>query len=269
MFIDSHCHLDGARFDPDREQVIARARDAGIVNILAVGTGDGPGTLDCAVKISEQHEMVYATVGIHPHEAKLAADADFTELEQLARRPKVIAWGEIGLDYFYDHSPRDTQKTVFIRQMELARSAKLPIVIHCRPSENTDDAWDDCLAAQEKCRVFVFKFQALFGALRQKFGHARFLHETVIAAHAIDDLRRQFEVNLVGHVAVTQGFLPLIRAARGQPHHQGDQCLRRPVWARWAQHRARHLLNHDREPVHVDRCARRPAPRGVADATLA
>ncbi|OLE14595.1 MAG: hydrolase TatD [Acidobacteria bacterium 13_1_20CM_4_56_7] len=150
MFIDSHCHLDGARFDPDREQVIARARDAGIVNILAVGTGDGPGTLDCAVKISEQHEMVYATVGIHPHEAKLAADADFTELEQLARRPKVIAWGEIGLDYYYDHSPRDTQKTVFIRQMELARSAKLPIVIHCRPSENTDDAWDDCLALIEQ-----------------------------------------------------------------------------------------------------------------------
>ena len=150
MFIDSHCHLDGARFDPDREQVIARARDAGIVNILAVGTGDGPGTLDCAVKISEQHEMVYATVGIHPHEAKLAGDADFAELEQLARRPKVIAWGEIGLDYFYDHSPRDTQKTVFIRQMELARSAKLPIVIHCRPSENTDDAWDDCLALIEQ-----------------------------------------------------------------------------------------------------------------------
>ena len=150
MFIDSHCHLDGPRFDSDREQVIARARDAGVANMLAVGTGDGPGTLDCAIKIAEQNDSVYATVGIHPHEAKLATDADFTQLEQLARRPKVIAWGEIGLDYYYDHSPRDTQKNVFIRQMELARGAKLPIVIHCRPSENNDDAWQNCLALIEQ-----------------------------------------------------------------------------------------------------------------------
>src|SRR5437763_1681224 len=145
MFIDSHCHLDGPRFDEDREQVITRAREAGITNILAVGTGDGPGTLDCAVKIAEQHEFIYATIGIHPHEAQLAKDSDFAELEQLARRPKVIAWGEIGLDYYYDHSPRDIQKNVFIRQMELASAAKLPIIIHCRPSENSENAWDDTL----------------------------------------------------------------------------------------------------------------------------
>ncbi len=150
MFIDSHCHLDGPRFDSDREQVISRARAAGVSTILAVGTGDGPGTLDCAVKIAEQYDFIYATVGIHPHEAKLATDADFAQLEQLAHKPKVIAWGEIGLDYYYDHSPRDTQKTVFIRQMELAREAKLPIVIHCRPSENNDDAWEDCLALVEQ-----------------------------------------------------------------------------------------------------------------------
>ena len=150
MFIDSHCHLDGPRFDSDREQVIARACEAGIANMLAVGTGDGPGTLDCAVKIAEQHDSVYATVGIHPHEAKLATDADFAHLEQLARNSKVIAWGEIGLDYYYDHSPRDVQKNVFIRQMELARAVKLPIVIHCRPSDNSDDAWEDCLALIEQ-----------------------------------------------------------------------------------------------------------------------
>jgi TatD DNase family protein len=150
MFIDSHCHLDSPRFDGDRDQVIARAREAGLTNILAVGTGDGPGTLDCAVKIAEQHDFIYATVGIHPHEAQLAKDSDFVELEQLARRPKVIAWGEIGLDYYYDHSPRDIQKTVFVRQLELARTAKLPIVIHCRPSDNRDDAWEDCLALIEQ-----------------------------------------------------------------------------------------------------------------------
>jgi len=150
MFIDSHCHLDGSRFDPDREQVVARAREAGITHILSVGTGDGPGTFDCAVKIAEQHDFIFATVGIHPHEAQLAKDSDFKQLEQFARNPKVIAWGEIGLDYYYDHSPRDIQRRVFIRQMELARSAKLPIVIHCRPSEksgeNSDNAWEDCLS---------------------------------------------------------------------------------------------------------------------------
>jgi TatD DNase family protein len=138
--------LDGPRFESDRDQVIARAREAGISNLLAVGTGDGPGTLDCAVKLARQYEIVYATVGIHPHEAKLAGEADFQELERLAKEPKVIAWGEIGLDYYYDHSPRDVQQKVFTRQMEMARAAKLPIVIHCRPSDNSDNAWEDCLA---------------------------------------------------------------------------------------------------------------------------
>jgi len=145
MFIDSHCHLDGPRFDSDREEAVARARQAGIVNMLAVGTGHGPGTLDCAVNIAARHEFIYATIGIHPHEAKLATDADFAQLEQLARKPKVIAWGETGLDYYYDHSPREVQKEVFTRQMETARAAKLPIVIHCRPSDNSDNAWNDCL----------------------------------------------------------------------------------------------------------------------------
>ena len=150
MFVDSHCHLDGPRFDSDRDEVVARARDSGIRNILAVGTGDGPGTLDCAVKLAERYEFVYATVGVHPHEAKLASDADFHQLEELARTLKVIAWGEIGLDYYYDHSPRDVQRNVFTRQMELARAAKLPIVIHCRPSENSGNAWEDCLALIEQ-----------------------------------------------------------------------------------------------------------------------
>ncbi len=150
MFVDSHCHLDGSRFDPDRKEVIARAREADIMNILAVGTGDGPGTLDCAVKIADQYDFIYATVGIHPHEAKLATDADFDQLEKLARKPKVIAWGEIGLDYYYDHSPQEIQQHVFIRQMELARAAKLPIVIHCRPSDNSNNAWEDCLSLIER-----------------------------------------------------------------------------------------------------------------------
>src|SRR5256885_443261 len=145
MFIDSHAHLEMPQFDADREAVLARARESGIEKILAIGSGTGPGSLDCAIQIAEKHDWIYASIGIHPHEAKLATDADFRELEQLSKNPKVIAWGEIGLDYFYDHSPREVQHAVFIRQMEKARAAKLPIIIHCRPSNNSEDAWDDCL----------------------------------------------------------------------------------------------------------------------------
>jgi TatD DNase family protein len=146
MFVDSHAHLDGERFDPDREQVLARARENGIETIVAIGSGTGPGSLDCGIELARKHDFIYATVGIHPHEAKLATDADFQELERLAKRPKVIAWGEIGLDYFYDHSPRDVQQRVFLKQLQLARTAKLPVVIHCRPSEGSENAWEDCLA---------------------------------------------------------------------------------------------------------------------------
>src|SRR5258708_6530809 len=127
MSIDSHAHLDGPRFDPDRAEVIARARAAGVSTILAIGIGEGPGTLDCAVKLAAQYPFIYATTGIHPHEAAKATDADFQQLEELARAPKVIACGEIGLDYYYDHSPRDIQKNVFIRQMETARPSLAPV----------------------------------------------------------------------------------------------------------------------------------------------
>jgi len=145
MFVDSHAHLDGKQFDSDRELVIACAREAGVATIVAIGNGDGPPELDAGIRLAEKYPFMYATIGIHPHEARLASDHEYTEMERLARHPKVIAWGEIGLDYYYDHSPRDTQKEVFIRQMELAATAKLPIVIHCRPSDNSENAWDDCL----------------------------------------------------------------------------------------------------------------------------
>jgi len=133
------------QFDADRDVMLQRAKDAGIQTILAIGSGTGPGSLDCAIQLADKHDFIYATIGIHPHEAKLASEADFSEMVELAKRPKVIAWGEIGLDYFYDHSPRDVQQQVFLKQLELAQAAKLPIVIHCRPSDNSEDAWDDCL----------------------------------------------------------------------------------------------------------------------------
>ncbi len=145
MFVDSHSHLDGKQFDSDREQVIARAREAGVTTMVAIGNGDGPPELDAGIKLADQYPFIYATIGIHPHEARLASDHAYSEMERLAEHPKVIAWGEIGLDYYYDHSPRETQRQVFLRQMELAAVAKKPIVIHCRPSDDSDNAWDDCL----------------------------------------------------------------------------------------------------------------------------
>lgn len=145
MFVDSHAHLEMPQFDADREAVLARAREAGVEALVAIGSGTGPGSLDCGIRFAEQYDWVYATVGIHPHEAKLADESDFAELEKLAQHKRMIAWGEIGLDFYYDHSPRETQRTVFVRQMEMARAAKLPIVIHCRPSDGSENAWEECL----------------------------------------------------------------------------------------------------------------------------
>jgi TatD DNase family protein len=150
MFVDSHAHLDGEKFESDREQVIVRAREAGVQTIVAIGNGDGPAQVDCGIRLAEKYDFIYATLGIHPHEASLADEAAYLNMERLAKHPKVIAWGEIGLDYFYDHSPRDIQKNVFVRQMELAAAAKLPIVIHCRPSDGSDDAWKDCQALMQE-----------------------------------------------------------------------------------------------------------------------
>src|SRR5499427_6070520 len=152
MFIDSHAHLEGKRYDGDRDEVLARAKQSGIGAYLAIGNGDGPDTADCGIQLAEkyggkpEYPRIWASVGIHPHEASLANEEAYTKLELWARHPGVVGWGEIGLDYYYDHSPRDVQKTVFLQQMELARAAKLPIIIHCRPSDNSENAWDDCLS---------------------------------------------------------------------------------------------------------------------------
>jgi TatD DNase family protein len=137
--IDSHAHIDFPQFADDREAMLERARAAGVNTLLAIGTGPGPEKLDAAIPYAESYEWIYTTVGIHPHEAKEVTQRHLDALAELAKHPKVIAWGEIGLDYFYDHSPRELQQRVFREQMALAREAKLPIIIHCR------EAWTDCL----------------------------------------------------------------------------------------------------------------------------
>ena len=141
--IDSHAHIDFPQFAEDRDVMLHRARAAGMNTILAIGTGPGPEQLDAAIPYAEAYDWIYTSVGIHPHEAQQVTPEHLETLASLAKHPKVIAWGEIGLDYFYDHSPRDIQQRVFRQQMELAAAAKLPLIIHCR------DAWSDCLASSK------------------------------------------------------------------------------------------------------------------------
>jgi TatD DNase family protein len=138
MLVDSHCHIDGEAFDEDRDDVVRRARDAGVAKMLNIGTGD-PHSDDFkkAVAVAEKYDNVYASVGVHPHDAKLYDDAAEVHLIGLVKSSnKVIAWGEIGLDFYYDHSPRDTQIEVFRRQTRTARELDLPIVIHSRDADD-------------------------------------------------------------------------------------------------------------------------------------
>jgi TatD DNase family protein len=138
--IDSHCHLDSGQFDSDREQVIERALAAGVEHMVAIGTGDGPPNLEAGIRLADRYPFFYATVGVHPHDAAKAGGETLQRLANLLTHPKVVALGEIGLDYHYDFSPRDTQKAIFIEQMRIARDARKPIVIHTR------EAWEDTVA---------------------------------------------------------------------------------------------------------------------------
>lgn len=136
--LDSHAHLDFPQFDADREAVVERAREAGLVAILNVGTDLASSR--AAVALAEQYDFIYATVGIHPHDAKTVTTAVLDKLRTLARHPKVVAIGEIGLDYYRDRSPRPVQRRVFADQLALAAELGLPVVIHSR------EALDDVLA---------------------------------------------------------------------------------------------------------------------------
>jgi TatD DNase family protein len=135
--VDSHCHLDHEKFQGDLEETVARARAAGVSRFLAIGTGEGPPQLEAGIRMAERFHGFFATVGVHPHDASRAGPETFARLEGLTTHPKVVAYGEIGLDYHYDFSPRAVQMDVFIQQLEIAREAKLPIVIHTR------EAWED------------------------------------------------------------------------------------------------------------------------------
>jgi TatD DNase family protein len=140
MLIDSHAHVDGPEFDADRADVLARARAAGVQRIVVIGAVGSPDSAERAVALAERDPEIWATVATHPHDAAQLTPAWWEIHERLARHPRVVAVGETGLDYYYDHSPHDVQQAAFARFIELARAVGKPVVCHIR------DAHDDARA---------------------------------------------------------------------------------------------------------------------------
>ncbi|MCW5963791.1 MAG: TatD family hydrolase [Bryobacterales bacterium] len=135
--MDTHCHLDDKRYTDDRDAVVEQAIGAGVGLMISIGTGDGPPDLEAGIRMAERYPTVYASVGVHPHDATKASEETWPALRSLARHPKVLHLGETGLDYHYDFSPRDVQRQVFVRQLELAIELEMPVSIHTR------EAWSD------------------------------------------------------------------------------------------------------------------------------
>ncbi len=156
MLIDSHAHLDSERYEGELADVLRRARSAGVGAVLAIGIGEGPAEMQQALEIcrqfngeasgSQELPRLYASAGIYPHNTHEADEAALAKLDGLLAEPEVIACGEIGLDYYHEGSPHETQKRFFIRQMEIAAARKRPILIHCRPKDGDNSCWDDTLA---------------------------------------------------------------------------------------------------------------------------
>ncbi|CAH0347567.1 TatD family hydrolase [Bacillus sp. CECT 9360] len=130
MLFDTHVHLNAEQFQEDLEEVIERAKTTGVSNVVVVGF-DRP-TILRAMELVEQYEFMYASVGWHPVDAIDMNDEDLQWIEELSRHPKVVAIGEMGLDYHWDKSPKEIQKEVFRKQIRLAKKVKLPIIIHNR-----------------------------------------------------------------------------------------------------------------------------------------
>lgn len=143
MWLDSHAHLTATEFDADRDAVLARASEAGVSALVAIGSGYGLAHNARAVELAARDPRVFATVGVHPHDAAELDDAGRRELERLVGLPRVVAVGECGLDYHYDHSPRDVQRSVFAEQVALARRQGLPVSIHVR--DDGPAAYDELL----------------------------------------------------------------------------------------------------------------------------
>jgi hydrolase, TatD family len=130
MIWDTHAHLDDADFEEDFQEVLTRMKSSGITRVTNVGYDLA--SSERSLKLAQDYDFIYAVIGIHPHNAEGINDESWEKLKKMAKQAKVLAWGEIGLDYYRDLSPRSIQKEVFIRQIKLANEAGLPIVIHNR-----------------------------------------------------------------------------------------------------------------------------------------
>ena len=149
MLIDSHAHIDSERYADDRAAMLGRAFEAGVGAVLAIGIGEGPAEMQQALDICRQFNgqpnlpRLFASAGVYPHNTHEADDAALAKLDGLLAEPEVIACGEIGLDYYHEGAPHDVQRQGLIRQLEIAAARKRPILIHCRPKDDSTDAWDD------------------------------------------------------------------------------------------------------------------------------
>ena len=160
MLIDSHAHLDSPRYADDREAMLVRAREAGVGAVLSIGIGEGPAEMHQALDICREFNArrqaganlpkLYASAGIYPHNTPEADAAVLAKLDTLLAEPEVIACGEIGLDYYHEGALRDVQRAGLISQLEIASARKRPILIHCRGTNESADAWDDLFVVLEQ-----------------------------------------------------------------------------------------------------------------------
>ena len=160
MLIDSHAHLDSPRYAEDREAMLLRAREAGVGVVLSIGIGEGPAEMHQALDLCREYNgkrlagaklpKLFASAGIYPHNTPEADDAALAKLDTLLAEPEVIACGEIGLDYYHEGAPREVQRAGLIRQLEIAAARKRPILIHCRGTNESADAWNDLFPVLEE-----------------------------------------------------------------------------------------------------------------------
>jgi TatD DNase family protein len=196
--IDSHCHIDGDEFDADRAEVLARARAAGVTPLVVVGTGATIAAIRRAPALAEREPDVYATVGVHPHDAARFPEPEWADLEEIARAPRVVAIGETGLDFYYDTAPREAQDAAFRRQVRLARALGKPVVCHVR------DAHAEALA------LLIDERAAEVGAVIHCF--------TGTAAHATAYVNAGFHISFSGIVTFKGASAePIREAARVVP----------------------------------------------------
>jgi TatD DNase family protein len=161
MLVDTHCHLADVAYDPDRAAVLDRAREAGVAYVIVIG--ESPAAADRALALAAEHDRLSATAGVHPHDARTWTAEAATWLRERLRHPAVVAAGEMGLDYYYDHSPREAQRTAFEAQLALAAEAGKPAVIHAREADEDVAA---VLRNQPDAAAVLHSFSSGLGLLR-------------------------------------------------------------------------------------------------------